>query len=97
MLPGFEPAHSPALSTRATPVAAKPSPTARAAVTPTPATHFPGHGAEAAPRNPTLTSGGSLPPTASPAEPAAAARAAACTAAAPWWHDELCGFVHSDF
>ena len=45
MLPGFEPAHSPALATRATPIAAKPPPTARAAVTPTLATRFPGHGA----------------------------------------------------
>ena len=45
MLPGFEPTHSSALATRATPITAKQPPTARATVTPTLAARYPGSGA----------------------------------------------------
>ena len=93
MLPRFEPAHSPALATRATPVAAERTSTPRATVTPTPAPWYPGHGAQAAAHSPALTSVATLCPTASPAEYAATARAAACPAAEPWWHDSLCDYV----
>ena len=78
MLPGFEPAHSPALATRTTPVAA---------VTPPHTPWYSGHGAPAAAHSPAVTSVATLCPSLSPTEYAAAARAAACTAAEPWWHD----------
>jgi len=87
MLPGFEPAHSPALATRATPVAAERPPTPVAAVTPTPTPWYSGHGAPAAAHSPAVTSVATLSPSLSSTEYAAAARAAACTAAEPWWHD----------
>jgi hypothetical protein len=93
MLPRFEPAHSPALATRAAPVAAERTSTPRATVTPTPAAWYPGHGAQAAAHSPALTSVATLYPPASPAAHAATARAAACTAAEPWWHDSLCDYV----
>ena len=87
MLPGFEPAHSPALATRATPVAAERPPTPVAAVTPTPTPWYSGPGAPAAAHSPAVTSVATLSPSLSSTEYAAAARAAACTAAEPWWHD----------
>ena len=87
MLPGFEPAHSPALATRATPVAAERPPTPVAAVTPTPTPWYSGHGAPAAAHSPAVTSVATLCSSLSPTEYAAAARAAACPAAEPWWHD----------
>ena len=87
MLSGFEPAHSPALATRTTPVAAERPPTPVAAVTPTPTPWYSGHGAPAAAHSPAVTSVATLSPSLSSTEYAAAARAAACTAAEPWWHD----------
>ena len=73
MLPRFEPAHSPTLATRATPVAAKQPPTTRAAITPTLSPRYPRHGAQAAALSPALTSVATLCPSASPAEYAATA------------------------
>ena len=94
MLPGFEPSHSPALATCATPVAAKRTPTPVATVTPTLAPRHPRHGTQAAAHSPALTSVATLCPTASPAEYAATARAAACPATEPWWYNPLHDDVH---
>ena len=73
MLPGFDPSHSPALATRTTPVATERPPTPRTAITPTFATQYPRHGAQAAARSPTLTSVTTRRPAASPSESAASA------------------------
>ena len=73
MLPGFESAHSSALATRATSVAAERPPTPRAAVPPTLTPRYSGHGAQAAAHSPALTPVATLCPTASPTEYAATA------------------------